>query len=58
MFPVHLKDDNLVNRCGFDNSRSVGVLGLESRLLDGSVVDTVKSLQAAGACVDGLFKSA
>ena len=47
--PAELKDDLPADLYGYDNSRSIAVLGLEYRPLDKCIVDTVKSLQAAGA---------
>ena len=47
--PSELKNDRPKDVYGFDNSRSIEVLGLQYRPLDKCIIDTVKSLQAAGA---------
>ena len=46
--PTELKSDRPGDVYGYDNSRSIELLGLEYRSLDMCIVDTVKSLQAAG----------
>ncbi|RMZ92521.1 hypothetical protein DV736_g216, partial [Chaetothyriales sp. CBS 134916] len=47
--PENLESDKPKGVYGIDNSRSKQILGLEYRSLKDSVVDTVKSLEAAGA---------
>ncbi|KAL9612893.1 MAG: hypothetical protein Q9167_002526 [Letrouitia subvulpina] len=46
--PAELKNDRPADVYGYDNSRSIELLGLQYRPLDKCIVDTVKSLQAAG----------
>lgn len=47
--PAELVSDRPKDVYGIDNSRSLKVLGLKYRSLEESIVDTVKSLLAAGA---------
>ena len=47
--PTEQKNDLPEDVYGFDNSRSVKLLGLQYRPLNKCIFDTVKSLQAAGA---------
>lgn len=49
LLPTELKIDRPKDVYAIDNSRSKELLGLEYRPLDKCIVDTVKSLQAAGA---------
>ncbi|KAL2004427.1 hypothetical protein VTN02DRAFT_38 [Thermoascus thermophilus] len=47
--PKDIPDDLPANVYGFDNTKSIEVLGIKYRSLKDSVVDTVKSLLAVGA---------
>ena len=47
--PAELKNDRPVDVDGFDNSRTKEVLDMQYRPFKQCIIDTVKSLQAAGA---------